>query len=113
MTIATSRIGAGAFLSAVAALWISPAFAHAVCGDRIFPATLAIDDPGVNDELALPTLSYLPQNSDGAQQFDGSFSWSKTIVPNVALVVQDGTTWLKPGGYGWDSLSTELQWGNF
>ena len=40
-----------------AALWLSPAFAHAVCGDRIFPATLGIDDPGVGDELALPTLT--------------------------------------------------------
>jgi hypothetical protein len=113
MITATLRVVGAAVVAAAAALWSFAAFAHAVCGDRIFPATLAIDDPGVNDELALPTLSYLPQNSDGAQQFDGSFSWSKTIVPNVALVAQDGTTWLKPGGYGWDSLSTELQWGNF
>jgi hypothetical protein len=110
---ATSRVAAGAIAGAAAVLSYSPAFAHAVCGDRIFPATLAIDDPGVNDELALPTLTYLPQNSNGAQEFDGGFSWSKTIVPNVALVVSDGATWLKPGGYGWDSLSTELQWGNF
>lgn len=113
MTIATPRVAVGALIGATAAFWLSPAFAHAVCGDRIFPATLAIDDPGVNDELALPTLTYLPRNSDGAQEFDGSFSWSKTITPNVALVIQDGPTWLKPGGYGWDSLSTELQWGNF
>jgi hypothetical protein len=54
---------------------LSPAFAHAVCGDRIFPATLAIDDPGVNDELALPTLSWVPNNGDGSQEFDASFSW--------------------------------------
>jgi hypothetical protein len=30
---------------------------HEIVGNRMFPATLAIDDPGVADELALPTLS--------------------------------------------------------
>jgi hypothetical protein len=104
---------AGAIGVALVLLAHSSAFAHAVCGNRIFPATLGIDDPGVDDELALPTISYLPSNSDGAQEFDTNFSWSKTIVPNVALVIQDGPTWVHPGGYGWDPLSTELQWGNF
>ena len=46
---------------AVAFLAHSQAEAHAVCGNRIFPATLAIDDPGVSDELALPTMTYLPK----------------------------------------------------
>ena len=41
------RSAAGAFAGAAAALWLTPAYPHAVCGDRIFPATLAIDDPGV------------------------------------------------------------------
>jgi hypothetical protein len=54
------RSAAGAFTGAVAALWLTPAYPHSVCGDRIFPATLAIDDPGVNDELALPTLTWVP-----------------------------------------------------
>jgi hypothetical protein len=104
---------AGAIGAVAALLAHTQAEAHAVCGSRIFPATLAIDDPGVGDELALPTISYLPSNSDGAREFDANFSWSKTIIPNVALVIQDGPTWVHPGGYGWDSLSTELQWGNF
>src|SRR5262245_32784808 len=30
---------------------------HEIVGNRFFPATLAIDDPGVTDELALPTIS--------------------------------------------------------
>jgi hypothetical protein len=113
MPTATLRVVGAAAFAAAGVLWTSSAFAHAVCGDRIFPATLAIDDPGVNDELALPTLAYLPQNSGGAQEFDASFSWSKTITPNTAIVIQDGPTWIRPGGYGWDSLSTEFQWGNF
>ncbi len=113
MNTATLRVVTSAIVGAATALWLSPAFPHAVCGDRVFPATLAISDPGVTDELALPTLTYLPQTSGGSQEFDANFSWSKTITPNTALVIQDGATWQKPGGYGWDSLSTELQWGNF
>ena len=33
------------------------AAAHEIVGNRFFPATLAIDDPGVNDEMALPTVA--------------------------------------------------------
>ena len=62
------RPTAGALAGAATALWLTPAYPHAVCGDRIFPATLAIDDPGVTDELALPTVSYVPFNSDGAHE---------------------------------------------
>jgi hypothetical protein len=86
------------------------AFAHAVCGSRVFPATLAIDDPGVGDELALPTLTSIPSNSDGARQFDASFSYTKTIIENLGLSVTDGKTWLSPGGNGWGSLDTELKY---
>jgi hypothetical protein len=101
-------IGAGTVL-----LTQSPAFAHAVCGARIFPATLAIDDPGVGDELALPTLTWLPQNSGGSQEFDATFSYTKTIFPGFGLSVQDGPSWQRPGGYGWESLDTEAKYNFF
>jgi hypothetical protein len=104
------RSTVGAFAGAAAALWLTPAHPHAVCGDRIFPATLAIDDPGVQDELALPTVSYVPFNSDGAHEWDASFSWTKTITPGLSVVIGSGPTWEHPGGYGWNALSTELQW---
>jgi hypothetical protein len=110
MSITISRSAARAALAAAATLSLSPAFAHAVCGDRIFPATLSIDDPGVGDELALPTLTYLPQNGDGAEEFDAEFSWTKTILPGLGLSFSDGATWQRPGGYGWESLDTELKY---
>jgi hypothetical protein len=113
MTFAALRVAARALLGATAALWLSPAFAHSVCGDRIFPATLGIDDPGVNDELALPTLTYLPQNSGGSQEFDAEFSWTKTILPGLGISFSDGATWQHPGGYGWESLDTELKYNFF
>jgi hypothetical protein len=112
MSLKLSPAVAGAFALAVTAFAADSAFAHAVCGARVFPATLGIDDPGVNDEFS-PTLTYLPSNSDGAHEFDAEFSWSKTIIPNVAMVISDGATWQRPGGYGWEPLNTELQWGNF
>ena len=40
----------------------STARAHEIVGNRFFPATLAIDDPGVTDELALPTVSMSVEN---------------------------------------------------
>ena len=104
------RSTAGVLCAATAILWLTPAYPHAVCGDRIFPATLAIDDPGVTDELALPTVSYVPFNSDGANEFDANFSWTKTITPGLSVVISDGPTWTHPGGYGWNGLDTELQW---
>ena len=78
------------------------AHAHAVCGNRIFPSTLAIDDPGVTDELTLPSVTWLPKNSDGVQELDIGAEWAKTIFPNFAISVGGGPTWLHPGGFGWD-----------
>jgi hypothetical protein len=105
------RASAAAFAASAAGLWLTPAYPHAVCGARIFPATLAIDDPGVTDELTLPTVQWAPQNSDGVGELDASGSWAKTIFPNLALSVGAGPTWLHgPDGFGWDALDTELKY---
>ena len=63
-----------------------------------------------HDELTLPTVSYVPFNSDGAHEWDASFSWTKTITPGLSVVIGSGPTWEHPGGYGWNALDTELQW---
>jgi hypothetical protein len=104
------RSAARALAGAAAALWLTPAYPHAVCGDRIFPSTQVIDDPGVTDELTLPSLTWLPKNSDGVQEFDAGAEWAKTIFPNFAISVGAGATWLHPGGYGWDALDTEAKY---
>jgi hypothetical protein len=110
MSFSRIRSAASALAGVAAGLWLGPAYPHAVCGDRTFPATLAIDDPGVLDELALPTVSWVPYNSDGAHEWDASFSWTKTITPGLSVVIGSGPTWEHPGGYGWDALNTELQY---
>jgi hypothetical protein len=45
-----------AMFAAVLAAPATAPLAHEIVGNRFFPATLAIDDPGVTDELALPTI---------------------------------------------------------
>ena len=82
----------------------SAADAHSVAGNRVFPATLAIDDPGVSDELALPTFTYLPVNPDGPGEYDFSFEFDKRITPDFALSVSDAYTRLAPGGSGFQNL---------
>ena len=56
MSHKTSLACAGAIAAAAILAGIGPASAHTIIGNRIFPATLTIDDPGVNDELALLCL---------------------------------------------------------
>src|ERR1700723_2291513 len=104
------RLTGGAFAGAAAALWLTPAFPHAVCGNRIFPTTLAIDDPGVTDELTLPAVTWLPKNSDGTGELDIGGEWAKTIFPNFAISVGSGATWLHDGGFGRDSVETEAKY---
>jgi len=114
MSIRSYSAAFGASAAMLAALWISPAFAHAVCGSRIFPATLGIDDPGVGDEIALPTVTAQPLNSSNQQEFDASISYTKTIFPGFGLSIQDGPSWVTTtsqaqGGYGWGDISTEAK----
>ena len=97
----------------VALFTVDPAFAHAVCGSRIFPATLGIDDPGVGDEVALPTLSYLPANGGGVNEADVSFSYTKTIFPNFGLSISDGATFLNGQGWGRDDLQLNAKYNFF
>ena len=110
MSLLRIRLAAGALASAFVSLGTVAAHAHAVCGARIFPSTQAIDDPGVTDELTLPSVTWLPKNSDGVQELDIGGEWAKTILPNFAISVGGGATWLHPRGFGWDFVETETKY---
>ena len=88
-----------AMLAALAAS-ATIARAHEIVGNRFFPATLAIDDPGVNDELALPTISSSKTGDDPSfKQLDVSAEFSKRITEDFA--VSFAPTWSRlyaPGG---------------
>jgi hypothetical protein len=105
-----------AFSAAIAALCAAPAAdAHAVAGNRFFPATLATDDPGVADELSLPTVSSFKSGDDPAvRQLDASGEWSKRLTKNLGLSFGETWTRLKgPDGNtarGFQNLETTLKY---
>ena len=74
---------------------------HGFAGARFFPATLATDDPFVNDELSLPTVSTIetPEGRETAI----SLEIAKRITPNLGIEV--GEEFLKLNPNGEDSVS--------
>ena len=97
-----SPIARGAPLAALAllALTTSPAGAHGLIGQRFFPATLAIDDPFVADELSLPTVSFMQLRASGEspalRQTDISAEFSKRLTPNLGFSLAGDLTILDP-----------------
>ena len=74
--------------------------AHEIVGNRLFPATLAIDDPGVTDELALPTISMSKTGDDPSfKQLDVWAEFAKRITEDFAVSVAPAWSRLyAPGG---------------
>ncbi len=85
---------------AIALVPLGESIAHEIVGNRFFPATLGIDDPGVNDELSLPTVSAFKTGDDpSVKQRDISGEFSKRITE--AFAVSFGSTYTHlgvPGG---------------
>jgi hypothetical protein len=78
---------------------LSESAAHEIVGNRFFPATLGIDDPGTNDELALPTVAAFKTGDDpSARQRDISTEFSKRITD--AFAVSFGSTYSHIGAPG-------------
>ena len=86
-----------------------PALAHGIVGDRFFPATLAVDDPFVADELSLPTFAIF-KNGDNAREVDLSFEYSKRFTEYLGVSCGETWTHLRPGGSGWQNLETTFRY---
>lgn len=89
-----------ALCGAAAAFVTAAARSHEMVGNRMFPATLAIDDPGVADELALPTVA-ISKTGDvpSVKQVDISGEYSKLITEDFAVSFSPTWTHLyAPGG---------------
>jgi hypothetical protein len=102
-----------AALAVVASIPISHASAHCFVGARFLPATLAVDDPCVADELSLPTVSWIRNGDDpSASEVDISGEFSKRVTDTFGVSV--GSTWTRirpPGGpnvSGWQNLETSF-----
>jgi hypothetical protein len=84
---------AGSVCLLVVLAWTSFALAHGFAGARFFPATLAVDDPFVADELSLPTASFFKNPARGdapaSRETDVAVEFSKVIYPHFGLSVAD------------------------
>lgn len=87
----------------------SVAQAHVVCGDRVFPTTLTMDDPGVSDEFSLPTIVLIPTPSGASNSY--GYEWDKTITEDLGFAV-NGDYATQHGAQnlnGWDNITVTLK----
>src|SRR5438034_11306067 len=104
MSIRVWRAGLSGF--AMALVPIAESAAHEIVGNRFFPATLGIDDPGVNDELSLPTVANFHTGDDPSfRQRDISAEFSKRITEAIAVSFGSTYSSFRPPG-GPDALGT-------
>jgi hypothetical protein len=96
---------------------LSGGAAHEIVGNRFFPATLGIDDPGVNDELSLPTVdSFKTGDVPPVRQRDISGEFSKRITEDFAISFGSTYTFLSPtdptaaGANGFQNLDTTFKY---
>jgi hypothetical protein len=99
-------------------LLISVAFArfaagHGFAGARFFPATISTDDPFVNDELSLPTVSTI-KTAEGRETAIAA-EIAKRITPNLGIELGEEFMVLDPNhehqtsGFGNLELSAKYQ----
>ena len=115
MSIRLARAGLSGL--AIALIPISESTAHEIVGNRFFPATLGIDDPGVNDELSLPTIdSFNTGDIPPVRQRDISAEFSKRITEDFAISFGSTYTFLGPmdptaaGANGFQNLETTFKY---
>ncbi|MEX3964570.1 hypothetical protein AB4Y42_20535 [Paraburkholderia sp. EG286B] len=107
---------AAAALCALASCLLSvDASAHAVVGDRVFPATMAVDDPGVGDEfnLEFSHIKTPDSNGDDMNVNTVSYEWDKLITKNLAFSIASNYTSLNsPDGSakGWDNFTLGVKY---
>lgn len=88
------------------------AHAHAVAGDRVFPSTMAVDDPGVGDEANLQYGHQRVPGDNGDQSINTfDFEYDKLITPRLAVSV-NGTYNLQnnPTAHGFDNFGVGLKY---
>jgi hypothetical protein len=101
----------------VAFVPLSQSAAHEIVGNRFFPATLSVDDPGVNDELAFPTVdSFKTGDVPPVRQRDISSEFSKRITEDFAISFGTTYTFLGPidptvpGANGFQNMETTFKY---
>jgi hypothetical protein len=109
-----ARRGTLPFAGCILAALLVPSIshAHAIAGDRVFPATMAVDDPGVSDELNLEYGHQRVRGDDGDQSVNSfSFEYDKLITPRLAVSI--GGAYVgqnNPTAHGFDNFSVGLKY---
>ncbi len=111
------RARASLWAASIALIPLSGSIAHEIVGNRFFPATLGIDDPGVNDELSLPTVdSFKTGDVPPVRQHDISGEFSKRMTEDFAISFGTTYTFLGPidqtvpGANGFQNLETTFKY---
>lgn len=107
-------LSCGLLLVAALASVPSPATAHAIAGQRLFPSTLSFDDPGIGAELPF-VYSHTPTTGGSENGFD--LSVTKPITPRFSLSVGTGYEIDPqdhgPSVHGWNNVSVGGAWQAF
>jgi len=88
--------------------------AHGIVGNRLFPGTLAFDDPAVMDELILPAVSSLKHPGEGADVTDNRIggSFSRLLTSTLAFGIESGwmhRNWGPSQRWGLDTTTLGLK----
>lgn len=106
---------AASLVAATASVFLfAPSFAsaHAIAGNRVFPSTMAVDDPGVGDEANLEYGHQRVPGDAGDQSINTfDFEYDKLITPRLAVSV-DGTYAMQnnPKARGFDNFGVGLKY---
>jgi hypothetical protein len=112
------HFSAAALACASAVLYASPLYAHAVCGSRVYPVTLTLDDPGVADELTLPQVTYTREAADGgpgpSHDTNIAFEYDKRLTEDFGFGFNDDYNINQQNNAktqtGWDDFSMTAKW---
>ena len=107
-----------ALACAAATLRAAPVLAHAVCGSRVYPVTLTLDDPGVADELTVPQIVYTRAAADGgpgpSHDTSVQFEYDKRLTEEFGFALNDDYNVNQQNNAktqtGWDDLTVTAKW---
>lgn len=107
-----ARLASPVLLCAAMALAPLQSHAHGIAGDRVFPATIATDDPAAESEASLPTVGWQNNardaNGNTPSETDVGGELDVLVAPNFAIGIAPQWTSQTAkgiaGSYGFDDL---------
>jgi hypothetical protein len=80
---------------------------------RDFPKTLIFDEPGIDDEVSLPTIIFAPEDPSGQHETDLNFELDKRLTQSVSVQINIGYSLIPqpaaPTRTGWQDAQATLK----